>query len=231
MRPIDRGDAPKEYDDYRDAKEDLVSRLGLFCSYCERPIKTNLAVEHVLPKSRYPQFETDWTNFVLGCVNCNSTKLNRDVNRELFVLPDQDNSFRAFVYTKFGEILPDEELEEEVYEKAEQTLSLTGLDKFPDEFLENEPELFEAALERWQQRSDAWKTAELAHSWLQQSDNPEMRSAIGELANATGFFSIWMQVFDGDVELRRRFIESFPGTSNDCFDPDTVPLPRPNGHC
>ncbi|MCG8602966.1 MAG: HNH endonuclease, partial [Verrucomicrobiales bacterium] len=134
MRPIDRGEAPGEFEEYGDAKEDLVARLGLYCSYCERPILTNLAVEHVRPKSLYPELELSWDNFVLGCVNCNSTKLNRDVVRNDFILPDQDNAFRAYVYTQEGAILISEDLTEEVQEKAGKTLWLTGLNKFPDEF-------------------------------------------------------------------------------------------------
>lgn len=48
MRPVCRGPSPRKQDfaNYDDAKPDLVSRLGLYCSYCERRIATNLAVEH-----------------------------------------------------------------------------------------------------------------------------------------------------------------------------------------
>ncbi len=39
-------------------------------------IATNLAVEHIQPKDdeRYPELEGSWDNYLLGCVNCNSTK-------------------------------------------------------------------------------------------------------------------------------------------------------------
>ncbi|MEM8995751.1 MAG: HNH endonuclease [Acidobacteriota bacterium] len=76
--PADGG-APEvvDFEDYADAKADLVSRLGLFCSYCERAINTNLAVEHIQPKKGdfgRPDLAGRWENFLLACVNCNSTK-------------------------------------------------------------------------------------------------------------------------------------------------------------
>ena len=58
MRPIERGPWPvdannkkKKLHPYTVAKADLHSRLGRYCSYCER-VKTRLDVEHVVPKSR-----------------------------------------------------------------------------------------------------------------------------------------------------------------------------------
>ena len=53
MRPVRRGAAPQpdDFDPYNDARPYLVSRLGLYCSYCERRTATNLAVEHIQPKN------------------------------------------------------------------------------------------------------------------------------------------------------------------------------------
>ncbi len=52
MRPIRRGASPRpgDFANYRDALPDLVSRLGRYCSYCERLIPVQLAVEHIQPK-------------------------------------------------------------------------------------------------------------------------------------------------------------------------------------
>ena len=52
MRPVRRGDSPQtgDFDDYANAKKSLVSRLGLYCSYCERRVVTMLHVEHIQPK-------------------------------------------------------------------------------------------------------------------------------------------------------------------------------------
>ena len=227
MRPIDRGPAPQEFDHYQEDKPFLVARLGDYCSYCERPIKTNLAVEHVLPKSLHPESETDWNNFVLGCVNCNSTKGDKPVDRSLTLLPDQDNTLLAFVYSSLGEVSPQESLSPSLEGMARSVLKLTGLDKFPDEL---EGELFIAALERWQQRSQAWHVAEESLETLAEHDTPGLRRQILLTARNTGFFSVWLQVFREDANMCRSLILAFPGTSSDCFDDTGTPVNRPGGH-
>ena len=74
MRPVDKGVAPARYVRYQDANSDLRGRIGDYCSYCERQIETHLAVEHVQPKVRRTTLRNSWSNFLLGCVNCNSSK-------------------------------------------------------------------------------------------------------------------------------------------------------------
>lgn len=73
MRPIERGPSPRatDFDDYRDAFPELASRLGSYCSFCERRIPTNLAVEHIQPKAlpAYAALVGRWDNFLLACVN------------------------------------------------------------------------------------------------------------------------------------------------------------------
>ncbi|MEZ5301579.1 MAG: HNH endonuclease [Verrucomicrobiales bacterium] len=235
MRPDRPRPAPQAFSDYAEAKPFLVERLGLYCSYCERPIKTNLAVEHVLPKSLHPDLEREWSNFTLGCVNCNSTKKDKPVDRRALILPDQDNSFLAFQYHERGVVVADPALGEEIATKAGATLRLVGLDKFPDELLDEEgdPERaeleFTAALERWQQRSQCFQTARESLADLHSADTPEMRRTTLRLALATGFFSVWMAVFQDEPALRAALVETFPGTARDCFDEDGTPLPRPGG--
>ena len=55
MRPVRRGSNPQanDYDDYKKAKPVLVSRLGRYCSYCERAVLTQLAVEQIQPKAAH----------------------------------------------------------------------------------------------------------------------------------------------------------------------------------
>ena len=38
MRPVDKGEAPQEYTQYKDAEKDLEARLGAYCSFCEMAI-------------------------------------------------------------------------------------------------------------------------------------------------------------------------------------------------
>lgn len=104
MRPIVRGNVPtritiggkvqetavEQYGFFMGA---LINRIGEYCSYCEVSLGANLAVEHVLPKAVFPNAETDWTNFVLACVNCNSRKGSKLKSRDGYYWPD-DTSLR-----------------------------------------------------------------------------------------------------------------------------------------
>ncbi|MDC0708744.1 HNH endonuclease [Stigmatella sp. ncwal1] len=62
---------------YGKSRRDLVTRLGQYCSYCELPIATSLAVEHMLPKSDFPLRSLAWSNFLLSCAMCNSFKSDK----------------------------------------------------------------------------------------------------------------------------------------------------------
>lgn len=103
MRPVLRGDTPTdeegraiEYGDYKDARDDLIDRMGDYCSYCEVALHSQVDVEHVQPKSLNPELELEWKNFLLACGNCNSIKGNKEVELSDYYWPDQDNTLRAF---------------------------------------------------------------------------------------------------------------------------------------
>lgn len=131
MRPVRRGPSPiqGDFNTYDDAKPYLISRLGSYCRYCERLIATMLAVEHIQPKELYPAVEGRWENFLLSCVNCNSTKKHRDVTLSEILLPDRDNTSAAFAYTEDGRTIPAPWLPPSLKDGARRTLALTGLDK------------------------------------------------------------------------------------------------------
>ena len=130
MRPVDRGESPQreDFENFRDAFGPLVGRLGPYCSYCERRICTDLAVEHIQPKDvdLYPELEGSWNNYLLACKNCNSTKGHKDVLPENYYLPDRDNTLAAFDYLPDGSITPSVAAAAPI---AADTLKLTGLDK------------------------------------------------------------------------------------------------------
>ncbi|MBI3801048.1 MAG: HNH endonuclease, partial [Deltaproteobacteria bacterium] len=134
MRPVRRGAAPQpdDFDPYNDAKPHLVSRLGLYCSYCERRIATNLAVEHIQPKDGpygHPHLIGRWENFLLACVNCNAAKQAKNVILANVLLPDRDNTLVVFSYLPDGTVQPTTALATALMGKASDTLALTGLDK------------------------------------------------------------------------------------------------------
>lgn len=56
-----------------------------------------------------------------------------------------------------------------------------------------------------------------------------MRNQIIDTATSTGFWSVWMTVFQDDIDMRQRLIKAFQGTSPDCFDTNTQALSRSGG--
>lgn len=237
MRPIRRSTSPRVIDfiDYTDAKPDLIARLGCYCSFCERRVVTQLAVEHVQPKGlpEYAHLIGRWDNFLLACVNCNSTKKDKDVVLSQVLLPDRDNTFVAFEYHDNGTVTASAQANTTGNGiAANASLSLMGLDKAalnaPDENGK------QVALDRVRQRMEIWLEAESARSDIAENPgNNLLRDYVVKLAVNTGFFSVWMTVFEGDADMRLRLVNVFPGTAaSGCFDlvsGNTVsPTPNPD---
>jgi uncharacterized protein (TIGR02646 family) len=233
MRPVDKGQAPREYSDYADAGPDLQDQIGGYCSYCERYIETHLAVEHVRPKKPdgvlMPGRLLDWDNFLLACVHCNSRKGDEDVELADYLWPDSDNTFRAFEYRPGGIVAPSAALDSPLQNKAEAMMRLVGLDVDPGHpVASRRPSRSD---ERWLRRKEAWQLARLSKSRLSRHDSADMRDQIVDTAASRGMFSIWMKAFEDDADMRERLIRRFAGTASDCFDDDQRPVPRPGGQC
>jgi uncharacterized protein (TIGR02646 family) len=229
VRPIDRGPAPRAFANYRDAQPDLCTRLGYYCSYCERWIETHLAVEHVQPKSLRKALQTSWDNFLLGCVNCNSCKGKKAVTLKRFVWPDTDNTARAFRYESSGEVLVMPRTRQRNRTKAEATLRLVGLDRVPGHAdRRKRPSMNDM---RWRRRQEAFVLASRQLTDLAALDNPTVRQLIVDAAVARGMFSIWMQVCVGDSDMRRRLIAAFVGTAASCFHTRTCRAVKRRGGC
>lgn len=227
MRPVLRGVAPQlnDFDPYDKAKPYLIGCLGLYCSYCERRIVTQLAVEHIQPKGGtygHPHLIGRWSNFLLACVNCNSTKKDKQVVLANVLLPDRDNTFAAFTYLPDGTVKPAAILTLPQISLAEDTLALIGLDKKSN------------ADDRVQQRKEVWLVAEdLKADVDAHPGNDAVRRGTVQAAKAYGFFSIWMTVFSADPDMRNRLIDAFEGTrGSGCFDSVTAqpisPAPNPD---
>lgn len=222
MRPVRRGTSPQtgDFSDYADTKPNMISRLGSYCSYCERKIVTQLAVEHIQPKGLPAYFHQagNWNNFLLACVNCNSTKKDKDVILADVLLPDRDNTFVAFHYTTDGKVEPALEIDARLAKKAEHSLALNGLDKAINEVLDENGNL--VAIDRVSQRMQAWLKAKLAREFIfKNPDNEAVKCLAVENAKCNGFFSIWMTVFHDDADMLNRLIDAFPGTrASGCFD-------------
>ena len=225
MRPVDKGLAPAAYAKYQDAGPDLQTRIGDYCSYCERQIETNLAVEHIRPKSHVPTLRNSWTNFLLGCVNCNSSKGDTAVSLSDYFRPDQDNTLRALVYLRGGIIKPHSALSSSLTAKAEATIRLTGLDRIPG----NGGRQPTKADQRWLRRQQAWEKAERCRDLLASQDTAQVRELIVDVATGRGEFSIWWTIFAGDFDMRRRLRSGFVGTHGASFDINEDLLARSGG--
>lgn len=234
MRPVSRGSSPVPgpYDPYEKAKSHLIGRLGSYCSYCERRVEANLAVEHVQPKNlpSYAHLENEWTNFLLGCVNCNSTKSKKDVVFADILMPDRDNTFNAYEYSVDGKVAVKAGLRSPNRDKAEALLALVGLDRtITTVFDENGKQI---VIDRASKRMEIFATAKRAATRITANPgNNDLVDMAIDLAVESGGFSIWMQVFSHNVEMKRRLIDAFPGTrASGCFDPLTqaVISPHPN---
>ena len=231
MRPVKRGASPQtgDFKNYRDAYADLLSRLGPYCSYCERRIATQLAVEHIRPKGlpAYEHLIGRWDNFLLACVNCNSTKGDKDVVLGDVLLPDRDNTSAAYEYPKDGRVVVRDDLTAEQRQAAVETLSLTGLDQRASQVTDANGQL--VAIDRVAQRMEIWLIAQESRLDLQANPSDAFRQQVARTAVGHGLFSIWMTVFEDDIAMRKLLIDAFSGSAADCFDSNTTkPVsPRP----
>lgn len=157
---------------------------------------------------------------MLACTNCNSIKRWQVFSRPDCYWPDIDNTARAFQYQD-GLITVNIDLTLEQQIKARRTIELTGLDRRPGHHRLSPRD------KRWQDRQDVWDIAQYLRGILATQDTVDTRQNILKIALSHGFWSVWMTVFTDDVDMRRRLIEAFPGTCQDCFDEETQPLPRP----
>ena len=225
MRPVDKGAAPALYARYQDAGVDLMGRLGDYCSYCERQIETHLAVEHIQPKFWHVSRKNSWSNLLLGCVHCNSSKGKKNVGLRNYFWPDRDNTLRAFEYANGGLVRPHAGLAPVDQVRARDTITLTGLDKFPG----NQGREPTATDRRWLRRQEAWRLAKRYRARLATEDTAVVRELIVDNAMARGMFSTWWTVFAGDVDMRRRLRRAFTGTHGASFDINENPTPRVGG--
>jgi hypothetical protein len=226
MRPVIKWDWPqvngsnKQYSPYGTAKEDLITNLGPYCSFCgERGYFSALDVEHVQPKNYveggvkvYAHLEEDWNNFLLGCKNCNPIKGDKKVEPQTHLLPHLDNTFLCFEYLEGGLVRVNPALDNQTKVKAEATLELVGLDRCPGHPMLSDKD------KRWFRRLEVWLKAE-RYLGKYRSGATDLEDVI-EIARSNGFWSVWMTVFRDESVVRRALINEFPGTRRSCFDPE-----------
>jgi HNH endonuclease len=219
MRPVERGAAPANATTYEAMSPTLFARLGRYCSYCEFPLEHVPHAEHIVPKDRFPPYRDRWDNLLVACTWCNSHKgkvLPRPQDLADYLWPTTDNTARAFRYANAIPVV-DTSLAPAMQDKAARLRGCVKLGVADDL--------------RASRRAAVLTQAQTYCARLASSPDPSLaRDLIVALAVKTGFFSVWMEVFEGDPSMRQRFIRAFEGTAVGCFDPLTaLPIQRQSG--
>jgi uncharacterized protein (TIGR02646 family) len=203
---------------------ELAKRLGYFCSYCEMPKKEAIDVEHKAPKVHAPHLERNWHNFLLSCTACNTRKSDNPAPSTLndYLWPDLDNTFAAIAWHGDLAAKVADRTDAAVSISAAKTISLMKLD-LAKKLTSKLKDL------RHHFRAQAHAKALVSKALLEAEDTVSLRKQIAFTATEAGYFSVWMNVFEDDADMRRRFIEAFPGTARDCFDASGNPVKRPGG--
>lgn len=225
MRPVSKGSCPKnkegeeiKFSKYTRSRRYLIDRIGEYCSYCERKIEVNLAVEHVQPKATNKELELSWDNFLLGCTNCNSTKGATEVDLIHYLWPDIHNTYLPFIYDESGIVRVDTTRPIEEQEKAQRLITLCGLDKVPPKV--HSVAWKEASDRRFEHRIQAWKEANEAivnYRNIPVEFRPKILSFILSIVVHQGFWSIWMHVFEEFAEVQEALVNAFVGTREEFF--------------
>ena len=105
---------------WRDFHDDLKQIFGGICGYCEEICKGE--VDHLRPKTRFPQLVYEWSNWILACHDCNHAKGNKWPEGGYVDPCAVSESCRPETYftfdTKTGEIIPLGNLEPKRFERA-----------------------------------------------------------------------------------------------------------------
>lgn len=215
MRPVDKGAPPDvELKKYGDAEPYLEQRIGAYCSFCEMSIKHVPEVEHKEAKARGGA-ELEWDNFLLSCKYCNTrkgTKVGKG-EKDNYLWPDEDDTFHVFSYEDDVPKLDEDYLKKntELRSKAKNLFQLVKLDNIPTSLRDKD--------KRYSRRIEAHNCAlKSKDGWdkvKQSSDKQVYLETIVELAESTGFFSVWMTVFKDEYEVKNLLIDAFKGTKRE----------------
>lgn len=230
MRPVNKGTSPYEkITTYQEAEPFLNTRIGRYCSFCELPVFHVPEIEHKEGKASGGNL-TEWGNLLYACKYCNTRKAQKVKAGELgnWLWPDEDNTFLAFTYLDGYPRVNEAFLKNKGYDVYQKAVLL-----FKGVCLDFQPQSVRDKDKRWQKRIDTLGQAERSWKAWQKIKDTEFREdyldTIIISAKNTGFFSVWMSVFKGDQEIKNALIDSFPGTSRDCFDQEGNPIIRKGG--
>lgn len=233
MRPINKGEWPTKgrnnvkcvFTDWRRAKPHLVERTGLYCHFCEMRVNNCLAVEHIKARKDYPKLANSWTNFLLVCTSCNSTKTSNRLltpYRRHYYWPHWNNTLLAFFSPLSGAnaqlVTPQVGLLVHQKFRAEATIALYGLDKWKTSTGDSD--------NRYIERQKATKMA--IDRLIEYQDGKATIEAIVDMATSTGFFSVWLDVFNAIAPVKQALLQAseYKIDITAWFDANFQPIPR-----
>jgi len=234
MRPVNRGAHLEEpigikieFKHYREAKSFLETNTGDYCHFCEKRVNNALAIEHIEQQGLFTSKVNDWDNFLLICTNCNSCKpqnsLPTQPMTDHYYWPHLNNTILTFDYDLEGTAVPvpnSTNLTQPI-----QTAKAQKLIDFYKPGLETNP-ITGNTDGRHRYRKEALRFAKTSLlEYLARKINVD---AIIRQAVLSGFFSIWIKVFDRMPEIRKALIDcpDFKLTGHGFFDAQYQPLKR-----
>ncbi|MDD2820418.1 MAG: HNH endonuclease [Flavobacterium sp.] len=219
MRPVDKDTQPLNDDgtvvlfpEYSRSRRYLIDAIGEYCSYCERLIPTSLAVEHIQPKTHNGHLELVWSNLLLACTNCNSTKGHTNVTLANYFWPDRDNTYEKLIYDISGIVKVNPILNAGDAVKSQNLISLVGLNRTQPAIGTANWE--EASDRRYEHRLQAYIDANNYAAKYSAASVDERTIYLPFLIDIAkkGFWSIWMSAFEVFPEVQRELIVRFTGT-------------------
>lgn len=235
MRPIEKGSWPTKgtrgiskrvFNDWTKAIPHLKGRTGKYCHLCEMKVTNAMAIEHIKPQTHFPKLKFHWDNFLLICNYCNSHKVAKiplAPYRKNYYWPHFHNTLMAFDVKVTGEIIPNVIYVTTGHQiaKANATIDLYGLAQTTtsqgnsDDRLKERLEAFKQAIDRF----------------IEYSKGKATTVAIVDNAKNTGFFSVWLKVFESIAVVKAALINcpEFHLSNTNCFNPAYQLIPRNPG--
>ncbi len=229
MRPINKGDKPNtRVGQYREYYKLLVSQIGNYCSYCERPLPdSELNVEHIRPKSTNKEYELCWDNLLLSCFTCNTRKDHcesaikdvNDLNYDEYAFPHIYDTYHLIDYpspTYMPEFSAngDRKYQSQV-EKLLHLIQLDNADNMTEAQLLDENEISKFRIFAGQEAAELKKDlGKVYNEEKLEATKKKIKREIEKL----GFWSIWMKAFEDVAPIKAYLLSLIPGTEVEYFD-------------
>lgn len=235
MRPVDKGLWPTrkntaatklKFNKWARAIKHLRDRTGEFCHLCEMAINHQIAVEHIKSRHTHPKLSSSWTNFILSCSHCNSSKGTKRLDspyRKRYIWPHIHNTLMAFEVPLTGDeagvVRPSCNVTQnpQLTQRARDTIALYELNKTTT--------ADGAADRRYSNRMEAIQMATCRRVEFERGQATV--AAILDMARTRGFFSVWFEIFSDVPEVKSALIDSAHFFLNPAwFDANRDPIPR-----